>query len=199
MPHPSHSQPLPGSERPLIKGSTLLGPVEADEPVTVAVVVRQKPGSPEVPDLQHWQDMSPEQRVYLSPEEFFERHGAAGQEVDAVAEYLTGRGLQIVEQHGGRRRIVAEGTAEQMNSAFGVTLNRYRAPERRVHARPLRKEGEGRPFGDHLEIAAHEYRGFEGPVHLPSNLVGLVEGVIGLDNRRLGIPAGIGTGDIARS
>jgi kumamolisin len=158
------------------------------------VIVRQKPGSPEVPDLQHWQDTPPEQRTYLSAEEFYERHGAAQEEVNRVAEYLTSQGLRVVEQHAGRRRIVAEGTAAQMNSAFGVTLNRYRAPERIV-PRPPRREGEGRPFGDHLEIAAHEHRGFEGPVHLPANLAGLVEAVIGLDNRRMGRPAGTGTGD----
>jgi hypothetical protein len=194
MPHASDSHPLPGSEHPQIKGSTLLGPVDPKERLTVSVIVRQKPGSPEVPDLQHWQDTPPEQRVYLSPEEFFERHGGAQEEVDTVAKYLAGRGLRVVEQHAGRRRIVAEGTAAQMNSAFGVTLNRYRAPERSV-PRPPRKQGEGRPFGDHLETAAHEHRGFEGPVHLPANLARLVEAVIGLDNRRLGMPAGNGTGD----
>jgi hypothetical protein len=197
MPRTNDSHPLPGSERPQVRGSTSLGRIDANEPVTVAVIVRQKPDSPEVPDLQHWQHTLPEQRVYLSPEEFFERHGASKEEVDAVAEYLISRGLRVVEKHAGRRRIVAEGTAAQMDSAFGVTLNRYRAPERSVRAQPPRKEGEGRPFGDHLEIAAHEYRGFEGPAHLPANLIGVVEAVIGLDNRRLGMPAGSGTGDPA--
>jgi hypothetical protein len=103
--------------------------------------------------------------------------------------------LQVIEQHAGRRRIVAEGTAAQMESAFGVTLNRYRSPERSVPVRPPRKEGEGRSFGDHVEISAHEYRGYEGPLHLPVHLVGLVEAVIGLDNRRLGMPGGTRTGD----
>src|SRR3984885_1315592 len=195
MPRPTGTHPLPGSERPQIKGSTLLGPVEANEPVTVAVIVRQKPGSPDVPDLEYWENTPPDQRVYLSPEEFFERHGAAKEQVDRVADYLRDRGLRIVEHHAGRRRIMAEGTAAQMNAAFGVTLNRYRAPERKAPAHPPRKEGEGRPFGDHREMGAHEYRGFEGRVHLPANLAELVEAVIGLDNRKLGRPAGTGTGD----
>jgi hypothetical protein len=195
MPRPPDAHPLPGSERPQIQGSTLLGPVEANEPITVAVIVRQKPGSPEVPDLEYWENTPPDQRVYLSPEEFFEKHGAAQEEVDRVAEYLKGRGLRIVEQHAGRRRIMAEGTAEQMNSAFGVTLNRYRAPERKVPAQPPHKEAEGRPFGDHMPVGTPEYHGYEGPIHLPANLSGLVEAVIGLDNRKLGRPAGTGTGD----
>lgn len=150
MPRRPHSPPLPGplpgSARPQIEGSTLLERVDANEHITVAVIVRQKPGSPEVPDLQYWQDTPPEQRVYLSQEEFFERHGASNEEVDAVAEYLTSQGLRVLEQHAGRRRIVAEGTATQMNSAFGITLNRYRAPERSLPAGPLRREGEGRPL-----------------------------------------------------
>jgi Pro-kumamolisin, activation domain/Abnormal spindle-like microcephaly-assoc'd, ASPM-SPD-2-Hydin len=192
----NEAHPLPGSERPQIKGSTLVGGVEAHESITVAVIVRQKPGSAEVPGLEYWQGTPPDKRVYLSQEEFFERHGAAKEEVDRVADYLKERGLQIVEQHAGRRRIVAEGTAEQMNEAFGVTLNRYRAPERKEEpAHPPRKEGEGRPFGDHGEMGAHEYRGFEGPVQLPADLVELVEAVIGLDNRKLGKSAGTGTGD----
>ena len=195
MPRPTDARPLPGSERPQIKGSTLLGPVKANEPVTVAVIVRQKPGSPEVPDLDYWENTPPDQRAYLSPEEFFELHGSAKEEFDRVADYLKGRGLRILEHHAGRRRIVAEGTAEEMNSAFGVTLNRYRAPERKAPAHPRRNEGEGRPFGDHREMAAYEYRGFEGHVHLPGNLAELVEAVIGLDNRKLGRPAGTGTGD----
>lgn len=195
MNRPTQTRPLPGSERPPIKGSTLLGAVKANEPITVAVTVRQKPGGSEVPDLEYWENTVPDQRVYLSQEEFFERHGAASEEVDRVADYLKDRGLRIVEQHAGRRRIVAEGTAEQMNAAFGVTLNRYRTPERKAPAHPPRKEGEGRPFGDHREKGAHEYRGFEGHVHLPANLAELVEAVIGLDNRKLGRPAGVGTGD----
>jgi hypothetical protein len=44
-------------------------------------------------------------------------------------------------------------------------------------------------------MGAHDYRGFEGRVHLPANLLELVEAVIGLDNRKLGRPAGTGTGD----
>ena len=188
-------QPLPGSERPPIKGSAVLGRVDAHEPVKVAVMVRQRPGSPEVPGLDHWQDTSPDRRLYLSQEAFFERHGAAKDEFDRVAQYLKERGLRVIDEHPGRRRIMVEGTAEQMNAAFGVVLNRYRAPERKAPRHAPEKRGEGRPFGDHVETGAHEYRGFGGPVHLPANLVGLVNAVIGLDNRKVGRPAGAGTGD----
>ena len=195
MPATTGYRPLPGSERPPIAGSKLLGPVDAPERVRVTVLLRAKPGSPELPDLQHWQDTPPEKRSYVSPEEFFETHGAAQEEVDAVLEYLTGKGLRKVDAHAGRRRIVVEGSAAEMNAAFAVTLNRYRAPDRRVEERP--RKGKVLPFAEHTPPGEQVYRGFEGPASLPAKLVGMVTAVIGLDNRRLGVPAGTGTGDPA--
>jgi hypothetical protein len=171
----------------------LLGPIDGSERVAVTVLLRQKPGSPEVPDLQHWQDTPPEKRAFVSPEEFYERHGAAQEELDAVVEYLTGKGLRVVDKHAGRRRIVVEGTAAEVNATFGVTLNRYRVPER--PQRQHRHEGNVRPFGDHTVAGEHVHRGFEGPAHLPTKLIGVVTAVIGLDDRRLGVPAGTGSGD----
>lgn len=194
MARQNESQPIPGSERPQIKGSTLLGRIEAQEIITIAITVRQKPGSKEIPGLDYWQSTPPDKRVYVSQEDFFERHGADRAEVDRIADYLKDRGFRVLEQHAGRRRILAEGTAEQMDAALGVRLNRYRAPERKAPPHAQRKEGDARPFGDHRE-SAHEYRGFEGQVRLPANLVELVEAVIGLDNRKVGRPAGTGTGD----
>ncbi|HEX4066359.1 MAG TPA: choice-of-anchor D domain-containing protein [Acidobacteriaceae bacterium] len=195
MPGPTGYRPLPGSERPQIEGSKLLGPVDASERVRVTILLRPKPGSPDIPDLQHWQDTPPEKRTYLSPDEFFERHGAAQDELDAVLEYLANKGLHNIDAHAGRRRIVAEGTAAEMNAAFAVTLNRYRVPERTIERRS--HEGKVRPFAEHTPGGEQVHRGFEGPVYLPSKLVGIVTAVIGLDNRRLGVPAGNGTGDPA--
>jgi hypothetical protein len=193
MAHPAGYRPLPGSERPQIAGSTLIERVDATERISVTLLLRRKPGSPDLPDLQHWQDTPPGKRKYLSVDEFYDRHGAADDDVDAVVEYLTSKGLEVLDKHAGRRRIVAQGTVAEVEGAFAITLSRYRAPERVV---PHRRHGlEGRPFGDHVHIKEHVHRGFEGPVHLPAKLVAIVSAVVGLDNRRLGGPAGIGTGD----
>jgi hypothetical protein len=186
-------RPLPGSERPQIAGSILIGPVDATERVTVTLLLRRKPGTPDLPDLQHWQDTPPDKRRFLSADEFYERHGAAEDDVEAVCEYLTSKGLRVHDRHAGQGRIVAEGTAAEINATFAVTLNRYRTPSR-VGPRPAPRV-EGRPFGDHMPVGEHVHRGFDGPVHLPTKLIGIVTAVIGLDNRRLSIPAGVGTGD----
>ena len=195
MPGSTGYRPIPGSERPQIEGSKPVGPVDASERVQVTVLLRAKPGSAELPDLQHWQDTSPEKRKYLSPEEFYETHGAAQEELDAVLDYLTSKGLRKIDAHAGRRRIVVEGTAAEMNAAFAVTLNRYRSPKRRIEER--RHEGKARPFAEHTPPEEQVYHGFEGQVSLPAKIASMVAAVIGLDNRRLGVPAGTGTGDPA--
>ena len=191
--NPENLRPLEGSGRPRIAGSTLLGPVELTEHLSVTLLLRQRPGTPPLPGLEHWQNTSHLKRKFLSADEFGETYGAAEEEVGAVHDYLTGKGLRVLEQHVGRGRIVAEGTAGEINAAFGVTLNRYRAPERLVQRHY--QERAGRPLGDHLLIGEHVHRGFEGSVHLPIELAEIVTAVIGLDNRRLGGPAGTGSGD----
>jgi len=190
---PAGYRPIPGSDRPQIPRSTLIGPVHATERVTVTLLLRQKPGSFDLPDLQHWQNTPPGKRTFLSADDFYERHGAAEDDVDAVLDYLNSKGLQVLDKHAGRRRIVVEGTAAEINATFAITLNRYRAPDRIVQRHYQGREG--RPFGDHGHIGEHVHRGFEGPAHLPAKLIGIVTAVIGLDNRRLCVPAGTGTGD----
>jgi hypothetical protein len=71
---------------------------------------------------------------------------------------LAGFGLQTVESNAARRTVVVVGTAAAANAAFNVDLARYTA-------------------------GANTYRGHEGPVHVPAEIEGLVEGVFGLDDR----------------
>ncbi len=155
--------------------------------------MRQKPGSPELPDLQHWQDTPPDKRQFPSIEEFNEVYGGTEEDVDAVVAYLHSKGLRILDKHAGHRRIIAEGSVAEMDAAFGIRLQRYRVPHRVIHRRHLLREGT--PAADHITIEQHEHRGFDGPAKLPAALIGIVTAVIGLDDRRLGGAAGNGTGD----
>jgi hypothetical protein len=184
---------IPGSERPQAPGSRLLGPADAAAHVAVTLLLRQKPGSPELPDLQHWQDTAPDKRQFLSAEESYELYGATEKDTDAVCDYLLGKGLRILEKHAGQRRIVAEGAVAAIDEAFGIKLRRYQVPRRVIH-RPLPHRHE-HPAAEHITIEEHQHRGFEGPAKLPASLADIVIAVIGLDNRRLGGVAGTGTGD----
>ncbi len=184
---------LPGSERPIVPGSTMLGPADAAERVRFSVLLRQRPDAPPMHDLDHWQNTSPEKRKHLSVDEFFQAHGGTEEDSEAVVDYLKSEGLHVISSDSNRRRIDVEGSAAEINAAFGITLNRYQAPHRFVRRR-IERRGE-RPT--EVVVPEHTHRGFEGPVHLPPKLVGIVTAVIGLDNRRLGGPAGTGTGDPA--
>ena len=200
MPVPSGYRPLPGSDRPQIPASALVGRVQRKERVGVTLLLRARPDAPEEPDLEQWQGADPSKRQYLSAEQYIEMYGSTEEDLRAVIAFLESKGLTVIESSAGRRRVVAEGDAAKINAAFGVTLNVYRAPEslgKRPGPRrhPASVESQGPREDINQESIEQVYRGFDGPVHLPSDLIGVVSAVIGLDNRQLAHPVGTGTGD----
>lgn len=91
------------------------------------------------------------------------KHGkyfADPEDLDKVSEFAKSMGLTVKEINSTRRTVKVSGTVKQMNKAFAVKLGRYRSPE-------------------------ETYRGREGFVSLPKSIADLVEGVFGLDNRRM--------------
>ncbi len=72
-----------------------------------------------------------------------------------------------MESSAARRTVRVSGTVEQANRTFAVDLGRYESPE-------------------------ETYRGREGAVYLPTEVADLIEGVFGLDNRRIAHRAGGG-------
>jgi kumamolisin len=100
---------------------------------------------------------------HLSREEFEEQFGADSSDIDAVRKFAAAHGLSVVQQHAGRRTVVLSGTVKQFNDAFGVDLQRFEHP-------------------------GGSYRGRVGSIHLPDELHGRVEAVLGLDNRPVARP-----------
>ena len=152
---------LEGSEHKPARDAQFLGPSDANEIFRVIIVVRRKPSAPPLPDLAYWKATPPSQRRFLSPEEFGNVYGAAQDEIDRIMDFARLHGLTVTETSVPRRTVVASGSVENMNRAFGVELARYQAP-------------------------TETYRGHDGPVHLPRDIAPLVEAVFGLDNRRIG-------------
>jgi kumamolisin len=91
-------------------------------------------------------------------QELATRHGATAADVAAVEAFAVEQGLEIVRSEPGQRRVVLAGTAAALGAAFGVELGRYDHP-------------------------AGNFRGRSGPVHVPSRLADVIEGVFGLDDR----------------
>ena len=189
---PAKGLPLPGSERPPVPGSTVIGPLEATERVAFLVLLRPRPDGPPRHDFEHWQNTPPGKRRFLSVEESFQSHGATEEDVAQVVEFLRSKNLEVTERHAGRRRIDVTGTVAEINAALDITLKWYRTPHRFVQ-RQIRERGD--PPTEVPGGAGHRHRGFDGPVHLPAPLLGVVTAVIGLDDRRLGGPAGVASGD----
>jgi kumamolisin len=94
----------------------------------------------------------------MSREEFAEKHGAADEDFAAVTKFADAHELTVVQQDAARRTIVLSGTVAQFSEAFSVQLQQF----------------------------AHDggtYRGRTGAIHVPTELGGVVEAVLGLDDR----------------
>jgi kumamolisin len=151
------TRPLKGSERSPLPNSRPMGPADPAERLEVTVVVRpaNRRGLQErVRQLAQGERTA----THLSRAEFARRHGASRADLDAVRDFAEAHGLAVVEEHAGRRTTVLAGTVAQFNDAFGVQLYHYSHP-------------------------GGTYRGRTGPVHIPAALDGLIEAVLGLDNR----------------
>lgn len=94
----------------------------------------------------------------LSREEFARQYGADADDVEAVVRFARAHGLTVVERSEARRSVILRGTVAHMNEAFGVALKR-------------------------CEIGGDSYRGRQGSLSVPAELSGVVEAVLGLDNR----------------
>ena len=84
--------------------------------------------------------------------------GAADEDIERVRSVLTGLGLSVTEVHAASRRIKVAGTIGELSDAFGTSV------------RMVRTHG-----------VRHRYR--EGALYLPRSLDGVVEAVLGLDDR----------------
>ena len=104
----------------------------------------------------------------LTREQFAETYGAAENDLDAVARFGQEHGLVETERSIPRRTVVLSGTVQSAGEAFAVDLGTYKSN-------------------------AETYRGREGDIHVPVALKDVVEGVFGLDNRRMAQRAATGS------
>jgi kumamolisin len=157
---PDNYQPLQGSERRPVAGARRTAPADPNETINVTICVRRRPGGPELPDQEFWANTPPGHRKFLSRSDFASLYGASQTDFDKVAGFARASDLTVVRTNAAQRIVSVSGTVTQMNQAFFVDLGQY-------------------------EAETEKYRGREGPIYLPDDLVAVVEGVFGLDNRRI--------------
>jgi kumamolisin len=155
---------LPGSSRLL---GAAIEPVDPNERLTVTVYIRRdrsKIGGRHAerpPDPLAQARLAPSARSYLRPEDAAAVFGASRADLDAVTAFAKQHGLDVVEQSIAKRLVRLAGSVDSINEAFGVVLRHYERPE------------------------GGRYRSNDGDVRLPAELTGVVEGVLGLDNRKM--------------
>ncbi len=149
---------LKGSERIAMHGARMLAPSDPKERLEVSVIIRRSARQAlraRVDNL----TAGNRSAEFLSREEFAEEHGADPADIAAVRKFAAAHGLIVALEHPARRTVVLSGTAEQFSDAFSVQLQQFATD------------------------SGVKYRGRTGAVQLPAELDGIVEAVLGLDNR----------------
>jgi len=153
---------LPGSERHLFPGAHKSG--ELDFSASIEVSIRLRSGSPiALPSGEDIGVLPINRREYMSPKSYDDQFGASASDLDQVRSFAREHGLREVGQISGNRILQFAGSAEQMSRAFGTQLWRYQFP-------------------------GGEYRGREGTLSVPNNILPIIQGVFGLDNRPQALP-----------
>lgn len=154
--------PLKGSERAPMPGARAVGKADPTERLEVTLLLRRTNAEALKEQVRSLAQRAGPRR-HLSRDEFARQFGASTTDLATVRAFAAKHGLAVVQEHGGRRSVVLSGTVAQFNEAFGVDLERFQYP-------------------------GGSYRGRTGPVHLPDELNGVVEAVLGLDNRPIAKP-----------
>ena len=108
-------------------------------------------------------------RQWLTPPEIAERFGPTAADYQAAADYFKTMGLQIAETSPNRTTLRVNGTAAQMEKAFGITLHEYRESAQDAKARGA-------------ESVPIDFFANDRPVALPASISDKISGVEGLES-----------------
>jgi len=150
-------KPLAGSERRSVPGARATGPTDPLQRLRVSMLLRRS-----APDelAAYVARCTHAERglVPITRADFARRFGARAQDLAAVRAFAATYGLSVEHESAQRRTVVLAGTVAQCNAAFGVDLQQF-------------------------DTGSGSYRGRIGSILLPEALHGIVEAVLGLDDR----------------
>jgi len=162
--------PLKGSERVVASGAKAIGSANPDESLQVTVLLRSraqaedaktkttKATESEKAAVESLLKKRAAERQHLTREQFLAQRGALEEDIQKVEEFAHEYGLSISDTHQAKGSVTLSGTVADFRKAFDVELMNYESP-------------------------SGSYRGRSGPIHIPSELDGIVTAVLGLDNR----------------
>jgi len=162
--------PLKGSERVVVSGAKAIGAANPDESVEITVLLRSRAQAQDAKTstteavakekaaVESLLKQRAAERQHLTREQFLAQRGALEEDVQKVEEFAHEYGLSVSEANLAKGSVTLTGTVANFSKAFNVELLNYEHP-------------------------SGSYRGRTGPVHIPSELNGIVTAVLGLDNR----------------
>lgn len=163
MPTNENRSVVVGSERQPLHGANAIGPTPNDERIEVTVRVRRQKPLAESAAKGVNDNTKPKDRRYLTREDYAANHGSHPDDLKKVEQFATDHGLQVLESDAARRSVFISGRTADIAAAFGTTIENF-------------------------EHDGGTYRGRTGPLTLPSDLVPIVEGVFGIDDRPIAKP-----------
>lgn len=135
-----------------------VGRANATEVIVVTVKVRAKNEEGSAKALQMLSTRGLGSCEHVKREEFVAKHGAEEADLKKVEDYARAHNLSVVECSAAKRHVMLAGTVADFESAFGVTLERF-------------------------EHSLGTFRDHSGAVHVPADLQGTIEAVLGLSSR----------------
>ncbi|MCK1386426.1 S53 family peptidase [Bradyrhizobium sp. 21] len=156
---------IPGSRRLRPSDAQLVQAADPAEQIEISIYARRNARPEDVKRNMEAENLKlPSQRHYLTDAEFDRTYGADPRDLDHISAWAKECGLKVLDVSVARRSVRVKGSISDINKAFGTQLNEY------SHAKTGR------------------YRGREGELHVPDDLVGVIDGVFGLDTRKVGRP-----------
>jgi kumamolisin len=154
---------LPGSNRIAIKGAKVVGKVDPNQRIEITVQVRRRSEVELESKLKELATQQPSERKYMTRTELATAAGADPTDIPKIDAFAHQNKLSVTEVSIPRRTVKLSGTIADMSAAFGVKLQRYKA-------------------------GSVSYRGRTGKLKIPASLGGIVERVLGLDDRPTVMP-----------
>jgi kumamolisin len=149
---------LPGSNRRPLAGAIVVGAVDSDQRIEITLQVRRKLGSDLDATVNKIASQGLADRKYLTRAELASQAGADPADFSKIDAFAHDHSLTVVEADVARRTVKLSGRVADFSAAFGVKLKRYKA-------------------------GAISYRGRTGSLTIPAELKGIIERVLGLDDR----------------
>lgn len=151
---------LPDTKSDPLPGSSLRpeGP-DLGETITVTIVVRsQADDETTEKEFGELAQMLPHERPSLSHDDFVRRYGSAEADLAAVQAFAAGQGLTVVEVSADRCAVEVSGSLAAFSRVCGLNFVTF-------------------------DSAAGPHRSHDGPIRIPQDLRGIIEDVIGFDDR----------------